>query len=449
MKLSLNKKWTKSTTSRRGGFFKDINRNLALLLSGQFVSQIGDKFYLLALSYWVLKTFNSPAKMAVVLACALFPSLLLGFVSGVFIDRFNRKTIIVVTDSIRGVVIAFVAVAYYYGFLSFPIIFVSQILLSINAAFFDPTIPAIIPKMVKEEQLAKVNSMSAFIRGIATIVGPVLAGITVALWGYGFAFIFNAASFLVSAYFESFLKLPGVEGEVHTKTSLKQGIAEGYRYILKTKGLIVILIMVGIIHFFVGSIEVIIPVLADTLAGDGARNLGFLQTAFGGGALLMAALLTVFNTNRKEVQYLFAGVFMVGICLIVIAILNVADINTLVPFLPVFIAIGSFIILAATCFKTILQKSIDDNMAGRVFGVVSSVGNGSIPFAMLIYGFLLSYIDVYHLTLTTGLVLLPLCLGFNWKFAKIGGTGSLSHAAGDVVLLEGTEGQGTCEAEAS
>ena len=109
-----------------------INRNLALLLSGQLVSQVGDKFYLLALSYFVLKSTGSPALMGVVLAAALIPSLLVGFISGAFIDRYNRKMIIVAADVIRGVIITFIGIAYIMGFLNFSMILFTDSSCSVN-----------------------------------------------------------------------------------------------------------------------------------------------------------------------------------------------------------------------------------------------------------------------------------------------------------------------------
>lgn len=395
-----------------------INKNLGLLLSGQLVSQVGDKFYLLALSYWVLKVTGSPAKMGIVLACSLIPSLVMGFVSGAFVDRYDRKTIIIGTDIIRGLIIAFVAIAYYMGFLNFTILIITQLLLSLNTAFFDPAIPSIIIQMVRKDQLAKANSLTEFIRGISTIIGPVLGGIAVAGFGYFFAFSFNALSFLASAFFEWFIKVPPLKRDHTVAVSIKKDIIDGYKYIIRDKGLLVILFIIGIIHFFVGSIEVIIPVLAESVKGDGAQNLGFLQTAFGVGALTMALTISFLNINRKEVKLLFTSVFLVGMGYSSMAILQLSGVVTLFPFLLAFLTFGWFIILAATCFKTILQKNIDTNMAGRVFGVVSSVGNGSIPLAMLTYGILLSFIDMNYLVLFSGAVLMILSIFFGWRYSQ-------------------------------
>lgn len=107
-----------------------MNKNLALLLSGQFVSQIGDKFYMLALAIWVLDTTNSPAMMGGVLFCSFFPTFLVGFVAGAFVDKYDRKIIIVAADCIRGLVIVVVTWLYYFNLLNIHTIFISQILLS-------------------------------------------------------------------------------------------------------------------------------------------------------------------------------------------------------------------------------------------------------------------------------------------------------------------------------
>ncbi|MGB9439613.1 MAG: hypothetical protein WCB15_16820, partial [Desulfobacterales bacterium] len=95
-----------------------MNKNLALLLSGQFVSQIGDKFYMLALAIWVLDTTNSPAMMGAVLFCSFFPTFLVGFIAGAFVDKYDRKIIIVAADFIRGLVIAGVAYLYFLNLLN-------------------------------------------------------------------------------------------------------------------------------------------------------------------------------------------------------------------------------------------------------------------------------------------------------------------------------------------
>ncbi len=387
-----------------------MNKNLGLLLSGQLVSQIGDKFHMLAVAFLVLKTTGSPAKMGIVLFCSVFPGLLLGFISGAFLDRYSRKAIIVGADAARGLVVAVVCILFYHQALSFPVLLAAQVLISACTAFFDPAIPTVIPQIVEREQLPRANSQAQFVAGISKIIGPVLGGLTVAWAGYLPVFIINAASYLLSAGFECFIRLPALERPASGQTKLVDDIVEGCRYVYGRGSLVIILVMVGVIHFFVGSIGAVIPVLATSLNGGGAENIGLIQTCFGLGTVLAALFISLRNIKAREALILFGSVFLIGLSLLVISGMHLTGIRTVTPFLFVFPAVGGLIIFAGTSFRSMIQKEVEDRMMGRVFGFVSSVGNISIPLAMLIFGFLMEYVPHSILLAASGFTLLPLSL---------------------------------------
>jgi MFS family permease len=389
---------------------KKSNKNLNLILAGQFVSQVGDKFYMLALSFMVLHTTGSTVKMGMVLAAALIPSLILGFVAGPFIDRCNRKMIIVGADFFRGIIISSVALLYYIDFLNFYMIIISQALLSVNSAFFDPTISAVIPQIVKEDDLIKANSKHQFINGISTIIGPATGGIFVASFGYTMIFAVNAASFFLSAIFEIFLKLPSHHQQGEIRATFSKELVEGYRYIFKNRALLILLCMVGVIHFFVGYIEVLMPVLAVSFKGNGPQVLGLLHTSFGFGSILVTLVLSVRTLFFDESKTLFASVFLIGIVFILIVIPQIFSIKSVFAYLPLFVLLGSLIVLAGISFKTLLQKNVEIGFSGRVFSVASSIGNSSIPLAMIVFGFLLEFYSFHNLLYVCGLVLLPISI---------------------------------------
>ena len=398
-----------------------MNRNFYLLLSGQLVSQIGDKFHMLAVAFLVLKTTGSPAKMGLALFCSVFPNMLLGIISGAIVDRYNRKTIIVCADLVRGVVVLTLGVLYYLGALTFPVLLLAQVLISVCTAFFDPAIPAIIPQIVRQDQLARANSRTQFVSGMAMIVGPALGGLTVAWAGYLPVFVINACSYLFSAAFESIIRIPAIKRTSSDRVRITDDIIEGCRYVYHRKSLTVILVMVGVIHFFVGSIEVVIPVLATDLNGRGAENIGYIQTFFGLGMVITAFILGMRSIAGKEVRYLFGGVFVIGSLLMIMGGFHISGIRVIVPFLFLFLAIGGAIIFAGTSFRTILQKDVDEMMMGRVFGFVSSVGNISIPLATLIFGLAMEYLSLNLILVINGFILLPTSILAYYKY-----TGSLS-----------------------
>lgn len=395
-----------------------MNKNLGLLLSGQLVSQIGDKFHMLAVAFLVLKTTGSPAKMGLVLFCSVFPGMILGFVSGAFLDRYSRKAIIVGADAARGLIVAAVAASYYLGALSYPVLLAAQFLISVCTAFFDPAIPAIIPQIVRREHLPKANSQTQFASGIATIVGPVLGGLTVAWAGYLPVFVLNAGSYLFSAGFESFIRLPTIERSASGQPKIVDDILDGCRYVYRSKSLVIILVMVGVIHFFVGSIEAAIPVLATALDGRGAENIGFIQTCFGLGTVLAALFISIRNIKHKESLILFGSVFLIGLSLLLIGGIHMAGVRLIGPYLMTFSAVGGLIIFAGTSFRSMIQKEVQDEMMGRVFGFVSSVGNISIPLAMLILGSLMEYVSHSIILAASGFILLPISLISYNKYLK-------------------------------
>ncbi len=393
-----------------------MNRNLGLLLSGQLVSQIGDKFHMLAVAFLVLKTTDSPARMGLVLFCSVFPGMLLGFVSGAFLDRYSRKAIIIGADAARGIIVSALCVLFYLEALSFPVLLTAQLLISVCTAFFDPAIPAIIPQIVRRERLTQANSQTQFVSGISTIIGPMLGGLTVAWAGYLIVFIINAGSYLFSAVFECLIRLPPSDKKASERTRIVDDIIEGCRYVYRKKDLVVILVMVGVIHFFVGSIEAVIPVFATGLKGGGAENIGFIQTCFGLGTVLAALYISIRGLKNKEAMFLFGGVFVIGLLLLMLSGIHMSGIRTVIPFLAFFLAMGASVIFAGTSFRSILQKEVDNAMMGRVFGFASSVGNISIPLAMLFFGFLMEYVSHNAILAASGLILIPTSLLAYHKF---------------------------------
>lgn len=89
-----------------------INRNFSLMWVGKTISLLGDKFYAIALAWWVLESTGSAALMSFVMALSIFPGIVCGIVSGPFVDRWSRKAILVAADAIRAIAVSLVAVLY-------------------------------------------------------------------------------------------------------------------------------------------------------------------------------------------------------------------------------------------------------------------------------------------------------------------------------------------------
>ena len=151
-----------------------INKNFAFLWLGKIVSQLGDKFYAIALAWWILQKTNSPSIMGFFLLISVLPGILLGFLTGALTDRWQRKTMLVVTDIIRGCLVLDIAYLSMANTLEIWHVFLIGFCLSLATAFFEPAVQAIIPEIVEKENLTKANGMSQMVGGICTVAGPLL-----------------------------------------------------------------------------------------------------------------------------------------------------------------------------------------------------------------------------------------------------------------------------------
>ncbi|SHJ74937.1 Predicted arabinose efflux permease, MFS family [Desulfatibacillum alkenivorans DSM 16219] len=387
-----------------------MNRNLSLLLFGQLASQIGDKFHMLAVAFLVLQTTGSAAQMGLVLFCSIFPGMALGVVSGAFVDRFNRKALIIGADLARGLIVAVLCAAFYLEILSFPFLLAAQCAISVCTAFFDPAVPAIIPQIVPPEKLSQANSRTQLVSGISMIAGPALGGLAVAWNGYLFVFVVNACSYLFSAGMEAFITLPPHDRKGLSTAGVLGDIHGGCKYLFGKRSLVLILGMVGLIHFLVGSIEVIIPILAVQIDGAGPENMGRLQAAFGAGTICAGLVLGLKSIAGRESSFLFGGASVIGLLLIGVSLALHLGVLSAAPYLFLFAGVGCCVICAATGFRSLIQQKTETAMMGRVFGFASSVGNVSIPLAALVYGVLLERYALGLVAAVTGVVLTPICI---------------------------------------
>ena len=249
--------------------------------------------------------------------------------------------------------------------------------------------------------------MHQSVNSFAMIGGAALGGVAVAGLGYALVFLLNGLSFLASAGFESCIRIPHNKKAGGTK-SLVSDIREGYAYLFGSRKLLLVLFMVMAIHFFVGGLEVFMPVIANHSGGPGV--LGTFQAALGGGILVMSLLLSHFSVAGKEEFTLFTSLMAMGILQTLTFLLPDDSLASTTGFTICFFLWGSAMVRAAVSFKTLLQTFAGETYGGRVFAVASTVGNGSIPAAMIAFGLALEYIDVGILLPVSGLCLTGLGL---------------------------------------
>lgn len=394
-----------------------INRNFFLIWSGQLISQLGDKFYAIALAWWVLGKTHSPFIMGLLMAASVLPGLILGPVAGGFIDRWNRKVILVITDLLRCGLVLIITLLSFWGTLQIWHIFSVAVIISLASAFYNPTIAAVLPQLVSKNDLSSANSLSQLIAGITTVLGPITGAAAIAFTGYTNVFLFNSVSFCLSGILAGLVRVSLKPNRLQ-KTNLTSDIKSGIQFILSHRKVLIILIIIGITHLYFGSLTVVMPVLARQLSGIGIQNLGLLEMMVGFGMILGSLLLSLKKQKTNGTAWLFGAMLIMGTSFITVCIIRSLKIVSIVPFIGLMALVGLAVTIASVYWASLLQSNIPNEIAGRVFGISETIGNTALPIAYSLFGFLLGYFSISLIMGICGLGLIIVSLVLRGIFKK-------------------------------
>src|SRR5258708_38042563 len=279
-------------------------RNFRLLWIGEGISLLGDQFYMIALPWLVLQLTGSALALGTVMALAGIPRALFMLVGGAFVDRFSPRAVMMAANFARLLLVALLSALVLTNTIRIEMLYGFALAFGLADAFYFPGQSAIVPQLLKADQLQAGNT---FVQGTAQLslfLGPVLAGALIALLGHagsaasapstqgiGIAFGIDALSFVASLLCLNLIHVPGVTkptDKVHSKQQNVIGsIKEGFAYVWSRPVLRIFFLLLVAMNFLVlGPVLVGIPVLAATRLAEDAAAFGIIMSAFGLGALL-------------------------------------------------------------------------------------------------------------------------------------------------------------------
>jgi len=373
------------------------NRDFLLLWLGQLVSQMGDRVHAIALMWWVLEKTGSAALMGTVLIFATVPTVALGAFAGGYVDRWNRKAVIVGTDFARGAAVLTVAVLAIRGTLEIWQILVATCFSSAASVFFGPAVQATIPNLVRKDEITRANSLSQMTVQGTGIVGPALGGILIGIWGVGGVFLVNGLSFIVSGISELFIVVPPTERGATERKHILVELKDGFRFVRDRPTIFGILKVAAVLNFFTAPFAILLPIVAKDLLGRGAEALGFLMTLFSVGFLAASAALAVTRERKRKHPLIILGIALTGVCLMVMGL-----VISYPSYLILMCAMGILLGFANISIMAYFQSVIPDEIRGRVFGFMTTLVGGLQPLAFGVIGILADVISITAVFVISG-----------------------------------------------
>lgn len=380
------------------------NLNFFLLWQGQLVSAFGDTVYDIALGFWVLAETGSTGLMGILMAAAVIPRVFISPFAGTFVDRHDRKKILIIADLIRGIAITLVGVAASSGVLEPWMVLGAGLIMGCCACFFNPSVSATIPDIVSESKLLKANSTFSIVQTATGILGNSIGGFLFQLLGAPVMFLINGLSYLFSAVTEFFIQIPKVihEGE---QINFWEDLKAGMRYVANFTELKLLYITIGILNFFALMGLILVLPLFNLVEGFGPEMYGVAMGFSAGGMFLGFLSMSTINFRcKKSTLFILTG-NLSALIMIFIPFITYFPLIALV-----FLINGYCVALLNSLIQTSMQQIVPKEMRGKVFGFRRTITSSLTPLAMALGGILAEVISIRVVMATSFILLLLLFL---------------------------------------
>lgn len=336
------------------------NRRYLPLWFGQLISSLGDTLNYIALVVYVYQLTGSGFDLSKLSIFQIVPILLISPLAGVVIDRFRRKNILIIADVARGILILALVIAS-----NVTTVYAIAILVAVATTFFRPTVQAVIPALVREEELFAANSVAWSTEQLVQIIGSALAGTLIAFVGPQAAFIFNAGTFFFSAAMIATMEVPDTAVPATEKNGWRTYLDEiraGFDYARKDIFVSRLIIVQMLASLAVGGTSALLVVLSERHLLLAPAGFSMLLLAIGVGALLGPFFLGVITRQYKDVRLLFIPYLVRGIGDILIALIASFPLALFLLFVYGLNTSSGMVV-----YNSIMQTSVPDRVRGRVF----------------------------------------------------------------------------------
>jgi len=334
------------------------------------VSLIGLWMQMTAQGWLVYDMTGSKFLLGLINTIAGIPIILFTPLGGVIADHHNKKNLLVATQIIFTVLSFLVGLLIFTGGINFYNLSVIVFLIGTANAIDSPTRQSFVAELVGPGSLGNAIALNSLAFNTARMIGPAVAGYIIGLVGVESCYFINAATFL-----GVILALLMLKGDFSPKStpvaSASKAFAEGMQYITSNKRLLFSLILVAFTSIFVMPYSVMMPVFARDIFQTGARGLGTLMAFSGFGALTGALMLAQFSEGIDLKRLIYGSTFLIAAALFVFAVSDIYNLS-----LAALAVLGWGIVSQGASVNTYIQRSVPNQLRGRIMGfyVISFVG---------------------------------------------------------------------------
>jgi DHA3 family macrolide efflux protein-like MFS transporter len=367
-------------------------RRFLVIWSGQVFSWLGSELVQFALVWWLTKRTGSATVLALSTMVAVLPKVFIGPFAGAFVDRWNRRIVMVVSDGTIALATVLLTVLYRFGSAQIWHVYVLMFVRSVGGLLHWPAMSASTSLMVPEKYLARVAGLNQTLYGVIRIAGPPLGALLLELLPMQGVLAIDVGTAAIAIAPLLFIPVPQPVGRREAESanvrapfvaSVLSDMGDGMRFIWRWTGLRILLGIVMLLNILCWPMTSLTPILITSHFGGGAFELGWFESASGIGAILGGLVLSTWGGFKRRIVSMLVALILLGIGVTAIG---------LTPADAFLLAVGAWFVVgfASSSFNSIslavLQAIVPAGMQGRVFTMQLSVATAMAPLGLAIAG---------------------------------------------------------------
>jgi len=377
-------------------FFVLRHKDFRLLWLGLLISRIGSEMQVVGMSWHVYLLTGSAFSLSLIGLSRFIPIVSFSLFGGMVADVFDRKKIMLTAQIVMTLATLILTIATYKGLASPMLIYITIFITSLAGAFDTPSRQAIVPLLVPQQEFVKAVSLNTIMWQSAIVLGPSLAGFTIASFNVGAVYLINTLSFI--AVIIALLLMSPIKQVIIQKAEFNfESLKVGIHFVFKTP-IIVSSMLLDFFATFFGSATVLMPIYAKDILHVGAQGLGFLYAAPALGAVIAGLVISSHENLKSQGKILLISVVIYGLSMILFGISR----NFILSLFFIFVS-GSADAISSVIRNAIRQLKTPDHLRGRMVSINQIFFQGGPQLGEVEAGIVAGFINAPFAVVTGGL----------------------------------------------
>lgn len=381
---------------------KDWKRNAILFLTSQNISLFGSMIVQYAVTWYITLETKSGVMMTIAIICGFLPNLFISPFAGVWADRYNKKILIMLSDSMIALASLILAVLFVIGQESVYLLFAAATIRSIGTGIQVPAVGAFLPQLVPEDKLTKTNAINGSVQSFVALFSPMLSGALLTVSTIESIFFIDVVTAAVAVLLLLlFLHEPEYEKKkLFDKKEINyyEDMSEGIKYIKNHNFALILFVYCAVYFILVTPLAFLTPLQVTRNFGDEVWRLTSIEITFSLGMMGGGILMAFWGGFHNKIHTMSLSYFAVGLFTVLVGI-----VNNFWVYLFLMVATGVVMPMFNTPFTVMLQEKVDQDYMGRVFSVLGMLSSSLMPLSMLLFGPLADFIKIENLLIVTGI----------------------------------------------